>query len=137
MKVARPGAAVAVLFVVTVPAGLVVLSVGSGPAGADLLCLDKVGNFVPCGQPTTPTVAPPSTLPPTTAPPPLPASPPPPVVANPPVDVALPDFDHSSPHPAGSTGPGLAGPIAVVDAALVILLAFAVLVRRRAAAVNA
>ena len=126
MKAARAVAVVAVLVVAAVMAA-------GRPASADLLCLDKDGNFIACGQPTTP----PNTLPPTTAPAPPPSSPPSTTSANPALGVALPDLDHSPPLGGGSRGPGLAGPIAVVDAALVAVLAFAVLERRRSTAVNA
>jgi hypothetical protein len=106
------------------------LTVAARPAGADLLCLDKAGNFVPCSQVTVPTVPPSSVnVPPATTVAP-PATTPPPARAS--LEVGLPDLDRIAPHAGSSHGPGLARSIAVFDAALVALLAFATVERRRA-----
>jgi hypothetical protein len=129
VRIARAVAVVAVLIVAAV-------MVVNRPAGADLLCLDKAGNFVACSQPTAPSVPPSSTLPPTTMPSPPPAAKPPSHAPGNALEVALPDLDHSPRHPGGSRPRGLAGPVAIVDGAVFVLLVFAAFERRRAA-VNA
>jgi hypothetical protein len=122
----RAAVAAAVVTVAT----LGFLAVGPRPAGADLLCLDKAGNFVPCSQVTVPSGPPPTaTVAPATSGPPV-TTPTPTDATNRSgasggaLDVGLPDLDH--------LGPGLALPIAVFDGALVAVLAFAALERRRA-----
>jgi hypothetical protein len=140
---------------------LACLVVAVPPSAADLLCLDAAGNFVPCGRtdtslpsrpsdivpPSSRDVAPPSTGMARSAGPvggPQSAGPAArPRLSGPAVhkgplsratasaQVGLPDLDHALVRPAGPRGRGLAVPIAVIDAVVVVLLGAAAFERRR------